>query len=124
LIQTIGRSARNVNATVILYADKMTAAMNVAIEAKRRRQMQQATIKTRDHAPDHRKISNQYRSRLVVHRQAEVVNRVKIKLSSRKIIWPSCRPKCSKRCRFGFRIGGLAARRFGISSSGSTSGIE
>ncbi len=43
LIQTIGRSARNVNATVILYADKMTAAMNVAIEeTNRRRQMQQA----------------------------------------------------------------------------------
>ncbi len=42
LIQTIGRSARNVNATVILYADKMTAAMNVAIEeTQRRRQRQQ-----------------------------------------------------------------------------------
>jgi excinuclease ABC subunit B len=42
LIQTIGRSARNVNATVILYADKMTAAMNVAIEeTQRRRRLQQ-----------------------------------------------------------------------------------
>ncbi len=42
LIQTIGRSARNVNATVILYADKMTEAMKVAIEeTNRRRQLQQ-----------------------------------------------------------------------------------
>jgi excinuclease ABC subunit B len=31
LIQTIGRCARNVNATVILYADKITEAMQVAI---------------------------------------------------------------------------------------------
>ena len=42
LIQTIGRSARNVNAKVILYADKITAAMKNAIdETARRRQLQQ-----------------------------------------------------------------------------------
>ena len=41
LIQTIGRSARNVNATVILYADKMTEAMKNAIaETNRRRKIQ------------------------------------------------------------------------------------
>ncbi len=37
LIQTIGRSARNVNAQVILYADTMTDSMNQAIEETRRR---------------------------------------------------------------------------------------
>lgn len=37
LIQTIGRSARNVNAKVILYADSMTDSMNTAIEETRRR---------------------------------------------------------------------------------------
>ncbi len=37
LIQTIGRSARNVNAMVILYADSMTDSMNTAIEETRRR---------------------------------------------------------------------------------------
>ncbi|MEW4562848.1 excinuclease ABC subunit UvrB [Bremerella sp. JC770] len=43
LIQTIGRSARNVNAKVIMYADKMTAAMQSAIdETARRREIQQA----------------------------------------------------------------------------------
>jgi excinuclease ABC subunit B len=43
LIQTIGRAARNVNAKVILYADKVTDAMQRAIEeTRRRRKLQQA----------------------------------------------------------------------------------
>jgi excinuclease ABC subunit B len=41
LIQTIGRAARNVNAEVILYADRVTASMQRAIdETQRRRAMQ------------------------------------------------------------------------------------
>jgi excinuclease ABC subunit B len=41
LIQTIGRSARNVNAEVILYADKVTESMQKAIdETNRRRETQ------------------------------------------------------------------------------------
>ncbi len=43
LIQTIGRSARNVNAEVILYADKVTESMQQAIEeTQRRRELQLA----------------------------------------------------------------------------------
>lgn len=43
LIQTIGRSARNVNAKVILYADKVTDAMKGAMdETFRRRKLQEA----------------------------------------------------------------------------------
>lgn len=42
LMQTIGRSARNVNAKVILYADRITDAMQNAIsETSRRRKLQQ-----------------------------------------------------------------------------------
>jgi len=42
LMQTIGRAARNVNAKVILYADKVTDSMQRAIdETERRRQLQQ-----------------------------------------------------------------------------------
>jgi len=42
LIQTIGRASRNVNGEVILYADKMTKAMNEAIdETNRRRNIQE-----------------------------------------------------------------------------------
>ncbi len=41
LIQTIGRTARNVNATVFLYADTVTASMQKAIdETERRRKIQ------------------------------------------------------------------------------------
>jgi excinuclease ABC subunit B len=43
LIQTIGRAARNVNGRVIMYADKMTQAMQAAIsETNRRREIQVA----------------------------------------------------------------------------------
>lgn len=43
LIQTIGRTARNVNGKVIMYGDKMTAAMKAAIgETDRRRAIQVA----------------------------------------------------------------------------------
>src|SRR5207247_2632012 len=41
LVQTIGRTARNVNAEVIMYADQVTASMQRAIdETQRRRQLQ------------------------------------------------------------------------------------
>ena len=43
LIQTMGRAARNANGHVIMYADKMTNSMNIAIEeTKRRRSIQEA----------------------------------------------------------------------------------
>jgi excinuclease ABC subunit B len=43
LVQTIGRAARNVDGRVIMYADKVTAAMKVAIdETARRREAQRA----------------------------------------------------------------------------------
>jgi excinuclease ABC subunit B len=43
LIQTFGRAARNVNGTVVLYADRVTASMQAAMdETNRRRQIQQA----------------------------------------------------------------------------------
>ena len=42
LMQTIGRAARNVNAKVILYADKVTKSMQRAIdETERRRKLQE-----------------------------------------------------------------------------------
>jgi len=43
LMQTIGRSARNVDARVILYADTVTESMRLAIdETRRRRSLQEA----------------------------------------------------------------------------------
>ena len=43
LIQTIGRAARNENGRVIMYADRITKSMGIAIEeTKRRRSIQEA----------------------------------------------------------------------------------
>ncbi len=43
LVQTIGRAARNINGTVLMYADRETAAMRAAIgETERRRAIQEA----------------------------------------------------------------------------------
>jgi excinuclease ABC subunit B len=46
LMQTIGRSARNVNAKVILYGDKVTNSMQRAIEETRRRRALQEAYNT------------------------------------------------------------------------------
>ncbi|WP_410766102.1 excinuclease ABC subunit UvrB [Haloferax sp. DFSO60] len=52
LVQTMGRAARNVNGEVVLYADKMTDAMESAIsETQRRRRIQQEFNDEHGHVP-------------------------------------------------------------------------
>lgn len=79
LIQTIGRSARNVNAKVILYADRITEAMkNAMAETSRRRKLQQAYNQQHGITPQtiKKNISAGIESELAAHRQAnEIVGR-------------------------------------------------
>ncbi|MGA8211157.1 MAG: helicase-related protein, partial [Nocardioidaceae bacterium] len=46
LIQTIGRAARNVSGQVVMYADKMTASMESAIDETNRRREKQVAYNT------------------------------------------------------------------------------
>jgi excinuclease ABC subunit B len=49
LIQTIGRAARHINGTAILYADKITKSMRVAIDETNRRREKQLQHNLRNH---------------------------------------------------------------------------
>ncbi|MCF6157188.1 MAG: excinuclease ABC subunit UvrB [wastewater metagenome] len=74
LIQTIGRTARNVNAEVILYADVMTGSMKRAIdETNRRRKLQLAYNKKHNIIP--------------VTIQKEIKKGIEDEVSSRKIVY-------------------------------------
>lgn len=49
LIQTIGRAARNVNAKVLMYGDRMTDSMKIAIKETERRRKKQIAYNKRHH---------------------------------------------------------------------------
>lgn len=73
LIQTIGRSARNANAKVILYGDKVTEAMKNAMdETSRRRQIQEAFNREHNITPQtiRKSIADGIESDLQAHREA------------------------------------------------------
>ncbi len=73
LIQTIGRSARNVNAKVMLYADKVTNSMQKAIdETERRRKVQEDFNREHNITPEtiRKNIRVGIESEIMAHRQA------------------------------------------------------
>ncbi len=73
LIQTIGRSARNVNAKVILYGDKVTEAMKNAIqETERRRKLQMEYNREHNITPQtiQKNVTASIESELKAHRDA------------------------------------------------------
>lgn len=98
LIQTMGRAARNVNASVIMYADNMTGSMDSAIkEVDRRRKVQLAYNKKHKITP--KSIQKSIRARLV--QQQDVKNRIDlmVELSNKQVLLPDEKEKLIKNLR-------------------------
>jgi len=81
LIQTIGRTARNVNASVFLYADRVTDSMQKAIdETERRRKIQLSYNKEHNITPE--TIQKEIRETLTERIKARHVAREAVRLST------------------------------------------
>ncbi|MBI2431198.1 MAG: excinuclease ABC subunit UvrB [Candidatus Levybacteria bacterium] len=98
LIQTMGRAARHLEATVIMYADNMTKSMREAIsEVKRRRKVQLAYNKKHKITP--KSIEKSIRAKLV-EEQEEIDERKKLVLLEQKeVLLPDEKEKYLKLLR-------------------------
>lgn len=100
LIQTMGRAARNVDAKVIMYADRITKSMQEAIdEGERRRTVQIAYNKKYGITP--RTIIKSVRSKLVEQQEAEEKPHLEsiMQFSKKEVLLPDERDKALKLLR-------------------------
>lgn len=98
LIQTMGRAARHIDATVIMYADTLTKSIIEAMdEVKRRRAVQMEYNKKHDITP--RSIEKAIRAKLVEKEKEKIETELLLEFEKKEVLLPNDKEKLIKLLR-------------------------